>query len=231
MDLSDARSSDVEENGESSSRRKSGRAIRKPQLFSQDVSLITNIPEKRKRTTANEEGEDEDEEDAEEPESEDDPEDDDPDEEEERERRRAARRAANRRRQSGKSNTKPAPSRAAKKAKTNSAGKSLAIRPAANGKTKKAAPKKRTAPPRPIFHATSEGLFGKAHTVFLYHNRLTLTSMPRRYLRARKRYRGRGRGMVVRIRKRPCGGHARTFQPVPAMYRSRPFSGHRGCDR
>ncbi|KAI7969461.1 hypothetical protein EIK77_005091 [Talaromyces pinophilus] len=160
MDLSDARSSDVEENGESSSRRKSGRAIRKPQLFSQDASLITNIPEKRKRTTANEDDEgNEEEEDAEEPESEDDTEEDDPDEEEERERRRAARRAANRRRQSGKSNTKPAPSRAAKKAKTNSAGKSLAIRPAANGKTKKAAPKKRTAPPRPIFHATSEGLF------------------------------------------------------------------------
>lgn len=162
MDLSDARSSDVEENGESSGRRKSGRAIRKPQLFSQDASLITNIPEKRKRTTANEDDEgDEEKEDAEEPESEDNPEDDDPDEEEERERRRAARRAANRRRQSGKSNAKPAPSRAAKKAKTNSAGKSLAIRPVANGKTKKAAPKKRTAPPRPIFHATSEGLFGK----------------------------------------------------------------------
>lgn len=158
MDLSDARSTDVEENGESSSRRKSGRAIRKPQLFSQDVSLSTNIPEKRKRTTANE---DEGDDDAEEPETEDDLEDDDPDEEEERERRRAARRTANRRRQSGNPNTKPAPSRAAKKVKTNSAGKSLAIRSAANGKTKKQASKKRTAPPRPIFHATSEGLFGK----------------------------------------------------------------------
>jgi cohesin complex subunit SA-1/2 len=165
MDSSDARSSDVEENGGSSSRRKSGRAIRKPQLYSQDVSLINNTAEKRKRTTANEDEEDDDDEgedeDAEEPESEDDSEDDDPDEEEEMERRRAARRAANRRRQSGRSNAKPAPSRAAKKAKTNSAGKSLAIRPTANGKTKKAAPKKRTAPPRPIFHATSEGLFGK----------------------------------------------------------------------
>lgn len=162
MDLSDARSSDAEENGESSSRRKSGRAIRKPQLFSQDVNLITNIPEKRKRPVAKEdEEENDDEEDAEESESEDEPEDDDTDEEEERERRRAARRAATRKKQSGKSNSKPAPSRAAKKAKTSSAGKSLAIRPAANGKTKKAAPKRRTAPPRPIFHATTEGIFGK----------------------------------------------------------------------
>ena len=161
MDLSDARSSDAEENDASSTRRKSGRAIRKPQLYSQDVALSNTSAEKRKRQPANEGEEDEDEEDAEEPETEDEPEDDDPDEEEERERRRAARRAANRRRQSGKGAAKPAPSRAAKKAKTNSAGKSLAIRPAANGRTKKAAPKKRTAPPRPIFHATSGGLFGK----------------------------------------------------------------------
>lgn len=174
MDLSDARSSDVEQDDGSSSRRKSRRAIRKPQLYSQDVhSVSNNTAEKRKRTTANEDEEGE--EDAEEPESEDDSEDEDLDEEEEMERRRAARRAANRRKQSAKNNAKPAPSRATKKVKTNSAGKSLAIRPAANGKTKKAAPKKRTAPPRPIFHATSEGLFGKeflkfSRTSFFFHH-------------------------------------------------------------
>ncbi|EED12895.1 nuclear cohesin complex subunit (Psc3), putative [Talaromyces stipitatus ATCC 10500] len=160
MDLSDARSSDVEQNGGSSSRRKSGRAIRKPQLYSQDVSLNNNTAEKRKRMAANEDEENDDEEDAEGLESEDDPEDEDPDEEEEKERRKAARRAANKRRQSAKGNAKRTPSRATKKAKTNSAGKSLAIRSTTNGKAKKAAPKKRSAPPRPIFHATSEGLFG-----------------------------------------------------------------------
>ncbi|OKL57572.1 hypothetical protein UA08_07012 [Talaromyces atroroseus] len=161
MDISDSRSSDGEQNGDTSSRRKSGRAVRKPQLFSQDVhSLGANTAEKRKRTGQNEDEENGDEENEEDSEPEDDSEDEDPDEEEEKERRRAARRAANKRRQNPQSNAKSSSSRATKKAKTKNAGKSLAIRPATNGKQKKkAASKKRTAPPRPIFHATSEGLF------------------------------------------------------------------------
>lgn len=169
MDISEPRSSDSEQNRESSNRRKSGRAVRKPQLYSQDARIV-NTSEKRKRATVNDDEEDDDEIE-EESESEDDPEDEDPDEEEEKERKRAAaRRAANKRRQNAKSNPKPASSsRATKKARTDNAGKSLAIRPAGNSRrTKKTAPKKRTAPPRPIFHATAEGMFGKFSIFFIY---------------------------------------------------------------
>lgn len=157
MDISEAMSSDSEQNGESSSnRRKSGRAVRKPQLYSQDVH---STAEKRKRVVMNDENDEDDEDDEEDSESEDDPEDEDADEEEKKERRKAARRTANKRRQNPANSAKPTASRATKKARTNNAGKSLAIRPATNGRSKKAAPKKRTAPPRPIFHATTEGLF------------------------------------------------------------------------
>ncbi|KAH8696665.1 putative nuclear cohesin complex subunit [Talaromyces proteolyticus] len=166
MDVSDARSSDAELDGASSSRRKSGRAIRKPQLFSEAIhSIGLNVPEKRKRYSAlndeqenDDEQEDDDDDDQEE--SEEDL-DEDADEEEEKERRRVTRKvAATKRKTTPKTNAKPKSSRATKKPKTNGTGKSLAIRPATNGKqSKKPTPKKRTAPPRPIFRATTEGLY------------------------------------------------------------------------
>lgn len=159
-------SSDVEHDGASSSRRKSGRAIRKPQLFSKAVhSIGLNNPEKRKRNTALDDGQDDDDEDQDEDEEsdsedDDDEDDEDADEEEEKERRKAARKTATKRKAMKKPNAGSKSSRAAKKPKINGAGKSLAIRPATNSRqTKKPAPKKRTAPPRPIFRAIPDGLY------------------------------------------------------------------------
>ncbi|CRG83731.1 Cohesin subunit psc3 [Talaromyces islandicus] len=154
--------SDVEHDGASSSRRKSGRAIRKPELFSKAVhSIGLNNPEKRKRNTTLDDNQDDDDEDEDEESESEDDDDDDADEEEEKERRRAARKAATKRKAVNKpSASSSKSSRAAKKPKINGTGKSLAIRPATNGRqSKKPAPKKRTAPPRPIFRAIPEGLY------------------------------------------------------------------------
>jgi cohesin complex subunit SA-1/2 len=163
MDLSmenEARSSDAEQDGTSSSRRKSGRAVRKPQLFSQDIhSRAANTAEKRKRTSINDDADEDDNvEDA--SESEDDQEDEEPDEEEEKELRRLARKAT-KRSTATKSSSKSKSSRAAKKPKINGTGKSLPIRGTANGKKNKT-PKKakaRTGPPRPVFRAVADGLY------------------------------------------------------------------------
>jgi cohesin complex subunit SA-1/2 len=159
-------SSDVEHDGASSSRRKSGRAVKKPQLFSKAVhSIGLNNPEKRKRNTTLDDGQDDDddgeeEDEDEESDSEDDDDDDDADSEEEKERRKVARKVTTKRKALKKPNAGPKRSRAAKKPKINGAGKSLAIRPATNGRqSKKPAPKKRTAPSRPIFRAIPEGLY------------------------------------------------------------------------
>ncbi|KAJ9639118.1 uncharacterized protein PV06_07329 [Exophiala oligosperma] len=113
-------------NGANESRRKSGRVIRRPGLFSQEhqqSSPFTNGAVKRKRPTDNE-GidvlEDDEEEDSEE--SDTDESEDEPDEEELKERRRAQR---------SKSTTKPA----AKRAKTtDNSSTTLAMRPAKGGR-------------------------------------------------------------------------------------------------
>jgi hypothetical protein len=176
MDLSteiEARSSDAEQDGASPNRRKSGRAVRKPKLFSEGVhSIRSNTAEKRKRN-ATRDDDDVDDEEEDTSESEDDPEDEDPDEEEEKERRRATRKASTKKSMATKSKGKSKSSRAAKKPKTNGAGKPLPIRSMANGKKDKTpkAGKERTGPPRPIFRAVADGLycrnqphiFGNAH--------------------------------------------------------------------
>lgn len=149
-------------------RRKSGRAIRKPEFFSEGVhSIRTTTAEKRKRATPRdddevdqEDDEEQEEEDASESEP-DDAEDDDPDEEEMKERKRAARKASAKKRTATKSKGKSKTSRAAKKPKINGVEKQLAIRSATtNGKKKASKERKRNAPPRPIFSASAEGLYG-----------------------------------------------------------------------
>ncbi|KAL4968396.1 cohesin subunit IRR1 [Aspergillus stella-maris] len=131
----------------SGDRRKSGRATRRPELFSQSFSEVNGAPvgggPKRKRTSAGHGNEDEIEgsEDASGSESEDVEEDDEPDEEELREQRRAARKASSKKPVSGtKNKSKSQGSRSAKKPKVagNGIGRQLALRPAANG-TKPAA--------------------------------------------------------------------------------------------
>ncbi|KAJ9406059.1 hypothetical protein DTO045G8_6167 [Paecilomyces variotii] len=160
--------SEPEQNGASSppaNRRKSSRAIRKPELFSQ-ASYSTS---KRKRGTRRDSDDDNDEDDGdgeegenteeEEESDEDEDDDDDADEEEIRARRKAARKAAAKRKSTtrgkGKSQT-----RATKKPKiaTNGTGRRLAIRSATNGK-------QTSRPSRPLvkpnLSGPEEGLFGE----------------------------------------------------------------------
>ncbi|KAL1863545.1 cohesin complex subunit [Paecilomyces lecythidis] len=157
--------SEPEQNGASSppsNRRKSSRAIRKPELFSQ-ASYNTSKRKRGSRRDSDDDDDDNDEDDGEEEEEnaseesdEDEDEDDDADEEEIRERKKAARKAAAKRKSTtrgkGKSQT-----RAAKKPKiaTNGTGKRLAIRSATNGKR----------PSRPLvkpnLSGPEEGLFGE----------------------------------------------------------------------
>ncbi|KAL4923948.1 cohesin subunit IRR1, partial [Aspergillus undulatus] len=135
----------------SGDRRKSGRATRRPELFSQSYSEANGATaggaHKRKRTAVGDENEDENEdaEDASEPESEDVEEDDEPDEEELREQRRAARKGSAKKTSSGtKPKSKSQGSRSAKKPKVagNGIGRQLALRPAANGAKPPSRPKK-----------------------------------------------------------------------------------------
>ncbi|KAL4934841.1 hypothetical protein BDV06DRAFT_208186 [Aspergillus oleicola] len=153
----------------SGDRRKSGRATRRPELFSQSFSEVngatTGGGPKRKRTSAGDENEDEIEgaEDASEPESEDDEEEDDePDEEELREQRRAARKASAKKTSSGtKVKSKSQGSRSAKKPKVagNGIGSQLALRPATNGG--KPASRLRRPKVRPSLAAGESGLYAE----------------------------------------------------------------------
>lgn len=133
-------------------RRKSGRPTRRPEVFSQTTHSA--VPgEKRKRDypyNAENSGDDVSESET------DDAGDDEADEEELREKRRAARRAGTK---------KSAPkkgSRAAKKPKVtgNGVGKSLAFRPAPNGRLPASRPRKPKV--RPSLAAGERGLFGKS---------------------------------------------------------------------
>ncbi|KAL4807661.1 hypothetical protein BDV18DRAFT_106723 [Aspergillus unguis] len=148
----------------SGDRRKSGRATRRPELFSQsfsDVNGATAGGAKRKRTSVGNEDDDE-VEDASEAESEDEEEDDEPDEEELREQRRAARKASAKKASSG---TKPKPksqgSRGAKKPKVtgNGVGRQLTLRPAANGGKPASRPRKPKV--RPSLVSGESGLYAK----------------------------------------------------------------------
>ncbi|KAL4817346.1 hypothetical protein BDW67DRAFT_34467 [Aspergillus spinulosporus] len=145
-------------------RRKSGRATRRPELFSQtysDANGATAGGAKRKRTTTGYENEDE-VEDVSESESEEVDEDDEPDEEELREKRRAARKASAKKTSSGtRSKPKTQGSRSAKKPKVtgNGIGNQLPLRPAANGKKPAARPKKTQV--RPSLAAGETGLYAE----------------------------------------------------------------------
>jgi cohesin complex subunit SA-1/2 len=144
-------------------RRKSGRATRRPELFSQtysDANGTTAGGAKRKRTATGDENEDE-VEDVSDSESEEVDEDDEPDEEELREKRRAARKASAKKTSSGtKSKPKTRGSRSAKKPKVTENGirNQLPLRPAANGKKLAARPKKMRV--RPSLAAGETGLYG-----------------------------------------------------------------------
>ncbi|KAI9373671.1 hypothetical protein BJX61DRAFT_372450 [Aspergillus egyptiacus] len=156
----------------SGNRRKSARATRRPELFSQSFSASSGAPAnsaKRKRVTTGDENGDADEaedvedvEDASEPESEDAEDDDEPDEEELREQRRAARKASAKKTASG---TKPKPktqgARSSKKPKVagNGLGNQLALRPATNGKKPASRPKKPNV--RPSLVAGERGLYAE----------------------------------------------------------------------
>ncbi|KAL2838291.1 hypothetical protein BJY01DRAFT_35194 [Aspergillus pseudoustus] len=146
-------------------RRKSGRATRKPELFSQthgDSNGATAGGAKRKRTTTGNENED-DVEDAEDvSESEDEDEEDEPDEEELREQRRAARKASAKKASSGsKPKAKPQGSRSAKKPKVtgNGIANQLAFRPATNGGRSAARPRRPKV--RPSLAAGEKGLYAE----------------------------------------------------------------------
>lgn len=141
-------------------RRKSGRATRKPELYSQKFGAnegATPGGSKRKRATPGDDNEDE-AEDASESES-GESNDEEPDAEELREKKRAARKAAAKKTASG---TKAKPkSRSSKKPKvtSNGIGSELAFRPAAtNGK--KPAPRPRKPLTRPSLAAGEKGLYG-----------------------------------------------------------------------
>ncbi|KAL2819123.1 hypothetical protein BJX63DRAFT_28220 [Aspergillus granulosus] len=146
-------------------RRKSGRATRKPELYSQthgDSNGATAGGAKRKRITTGDEDEN-DVEDAEEAsESEEDDEEDEPDEEELREQRRAARKSSAKKASSGsKPKAKSQGSRSAKKPKVtgNGIANQLAFRPAANGGKPVARPRKPKV--RPSLVAGERGLYAE----------------------------------------------------------------------
>jgi cohesin complex subunit SA-1/2 len=166
-------------------RRKSGRATRKPELFSQvsvdnnnnnaGAGTSTGGRSKRKRATPqDEDNEDEDEgegedeeEDGEDASDSSDESDGDPDEEELKEKKRKARRASSQKKKKPSSNagkskaTSSRGARAAKKPKiTNGFGTELAIRPAVNGKKTASKPKKARARPGQIV-VEEDGLFGR----------------------------------------------------------------------
>ncbi|KAL5048183.1 hypothetical protein BDW71DRAFT_26327 [Aspergillus fruticulosus] len=147
----------------SGDRRKSGRATRRPELFSQtysDVNGATAGGAKRKRTTIG--GENDEVEDASEPESEEVEEEDEPDEEELREKRRAARKSSAKKASPGtKSKPKTHGSRSAKKPKVtgNGIGNQLPLRPALNGK--RPAPRPKRPQVRPSLAAGETGLYAE----------------------------------------------------------------------
>ncbi|KAL2829249.1 hypothetical protein BDW59DRAFT_142378 [Aspergillus cavernicola] len=151
----------------SGDRRKSGRATRRPELFSQRLGASNGAIEgsaKRKRTTTGDENEDdiEDAQDASEPESEEFEDDDEPDEEELREQRRAARKASAKRPPSGtKAKPKSQGARSSKKPKVtgNGIGNQLALRPATNGRKPASRPRKPTV--RPSLAAGESGLYAE----------------------------------------------------------------------
>lgn len=132
-------------------RRKSGRATRRPEVFSQ-TTHSSILGEKRKRGDAHNAGNSD--EDVSESDT-DDAGDDEADEEELREKRRAARRARTKKSASKKE------SRAAKKPKVagNGVGKQLAFRPAQNGRLPASRPRKPKV--RPSLAAGERGLFGE----------------------------------------------------------------------
>ncbi|KAL4909282.1 hypothetical protein BDW74DRAFT_174487 [Aspergillus multicolor] len=147
----------------SGDRRKSGRATRKPELFSQtysDANGATAGGAKRKRTATGDENENEIQ-DASEPESEDVEEDDEPDEEELREQRRVARRASSKKTSAGtKSKPKSQGPRSAKKPKVTGNGiNQLPLRPATNGK--KPVPRPKRPQVRPSLAAGESGLYAE----------------------------------------------------------------------
>lgn len=169
-----------EQNGVSSppeNRRKSSRAIRKPELFS-EANYSTGNRSKRKRgsprdgsDSENDEEEDEEEEDASESES-DEEEDDDADEEELRERKKAARKAAAKRKAATGGKSKSQSTRAAKKPRiaTNGNGRRLAIRSATNGK-QVSRPRKPLV--KPSLSGPEEGLFGTYQVLWAIRRVLT----------------------------------------------------------
>ncbi|EAW14467.1 cohesin subunit IRR1 [Aspergillus clavatus NRRL 1] len=166
-----------------SDRRKSGRATRKPELFSQSYGEARPAGAKRKRDPTrdndndndNDDDDDDEEEDAEDVDVEnasesEDISDEEPDEEELKEKRRAARKASAKKAVSGTKNkkTKSPATHAAKRPKVagNGVPSQLAFRPAANGKKTASRPRKPKA--RPSLAAGKSGLyaevFGKNQT-------------------------------------------------------------------
>ena len=155
-------------------RRKSGRATRKPELFSlsqatQDNAGTGGRPKRKRVSTQQDEENDEEDEGEEEvdedgqdaSDSDEGESDGDPDEEELKEKKRkTARRTSSQKKKKPNEKTKSRGPRAAKKPKiTNGMGTELAIRPAVNGKKVASKPKRSRARPILIL-ADEDGLFG-----------------------------------------------------------------------
>lgn len=144
-------------------RRKSGRATRKPELFSQSYNDGTGS--KRKRDAAGEDDEDageEEDQDEVDDASETEGGDEEADEEELREKKRAARKKSTKKTSTTpKTKAKPRTAPAAKKAKVagNGIAGQLALRPAASGKRTVSRPRKPKV--RPSLAAGEHGLYGR----------------------------------------------------------------------
>lgn len=155
--LSSSQADQYQTTQSSSDRRKSGRVSRKPELFSQsynDADSPGGSKRKRANGDANEDTGEEDE--VSESES-DDAADDETDEEELRERRRAARLSSAKKLSGSTAKTKSRPPHSAKKMKVgNGIGGQLAMRPATNGKVRRA----RKPKVRPSLAAGETGLYG-----------------------------------------------------------------------
>jgi cohesin complex subunit SA-1/2 len=132
-------------------RRKSGRATRRPEVFSQTTHSAVPGGKRKRGEAHNAENSDEDMSESDTDEAGDD----EADEEEQREKRRAARRTGTKKSASKKG------SRAAKKPKVagNGVGKQLAFRPAPNGRLPASRPRKPKV--RPSLAAGERGLFGE----------------------------------------------------------------------
>lgn len=160
--LSSSQADQYQNTQSSSDRRKSGRVSKKPELFSRsynDADSPGGSKRKRANGDANEDTGEEDE--VSESES-DDAADDETDEEELRERKRVARLSSAKKPSGSIAKTKSRPSHSAKKVKVgNGIGGQLAMRPATNGKVRRA----RKPKVRPSLAAGETGLYGTFDSV------------------------------------------------------------------